>query len=53
MNAPFGHVKEGWAESDRGCGVRRHPAVLVWPTAAALSWLVVGTIGWIIASLVT
>lgn len=53
MNAPFQHTRRGGAGHSKGCNGRKHPAVLVWPTAAALSWLLLGTIGWLVATIVS
>lgn len=56
MNAPSIQPKKarvfGSSPHHDCCDDDKHPAVIVWPTAMALSWMLVGTIGWVVASLI-
>jgi hypothetical protein len=56
MNAPSSQRTRvrvfGSSPHHECCDDDKHPAVLVWPTAMALSWMLVGTIGWVVASLI-
>lgn len=54
MNAPSNQRKRVFGSSPHHdcCDDDKHPAVIVWPTAMALSWMLVGTIGWAVASLI-
>lgn len=56
MNAPSSERTRarvfGSSPHHECCDDDKHPAVLVWPTAMALSWMLVGTIGWVVASLI-
>jgi hypothetical protein len=45
-------VRVGRRQNDC-CDDYKHPAVIVWPTAMALSWLLVCSIGWLVAVLVS
>lgn len=56
MNAPSRHCERvrvfGSSPHHDCCDEDKHPAVIVWPTAMALSWMLVGTIGWAVATLI-
>lgn len=56
MNAPSRHYERvrvfGSSPHHDCCDEDKHPAVIVWPTAMALSWMLVGTIGWAVATLI-
>ncbi len=53
MNAPSRQDTRLRPAQHDCCDGDKHPAVLVWPTAMTLSWIVVGLIGWVVVALVT